>query len=88
MIFDGPQALIPEETGCIKCGMCLRACPFDLMPVSMVEAYERKDVDRLKRLKVTECMECGSCSYICPARRPLSFTHKMAKGFLKEVAGK
>ena len=87
-IFDGPQALIPEETGCIKCGMCLRACPFDLMPVSMVEAYERKDVDRLKRLKVTECMECGSCSYICPARRPLSFTHKMAKGFLKEVAGK
>lgn len=88
LIFDGPQALIPEETGCIKCGMCLRACPFDLMPVSMVEAYERKDVDRLKRLKVTECMECGSCSYICPARRPLSFTHKMAKGFLKEVAGK
>ena len=88
LIFDGPQALIPEETGCIKCGMCLRACPFDLMPVSMVEAYERKDVDRLKRLKVTECMECGSCSYICPARRPLSFTHKMAKVFLKEVAGK
>lgn len=88
LIFDEPQALIPEETGCIKCGMCLRACPFDLMPVSMVEAYERKDVDRLKRLKVTECMECGSCSYICPARRPLSFTHKMAKGFLKEVAGK
>ena len=88
LIFDGPQALIPEETGCIKCGMCLRACPIDLMPVSMVEAYERKDVDRLKRLKVTECMECGSCSYICPARRPLSFTHKMAKGFLKEVAGK
>lgn len=88
LIFDGPQALIPEETGCIKCGMCLKACPFDLMPVSMVEAYERRDVDRLKRLKVTECMECGSCSYICPARRPLSFTHKMAKGFLKEVAGK
>ncbi len=88
LIFDGPQALIPEETGCIKCGMCLKVCPFDLMPVSMVEAYERRDVDRLKRLKVTECMECGSCSYICPARRPLSFTHKMAKGFSKEVAGK
>lgn len=88
LVFDGPQALIPEETGCIKCGMCLKACPFDLMPVSMVEAYEKKDAERLRRLKVTECMECGSCSYICPARRPLSFTHKMAKGFLKEVAGK
>ncbi|MBC8567710.1 electron transport complex subunit RsxC [Mogibacterium sp. NSJ-24] len=86
LIFDGPQALIPEETGCIKCGMCIKACPFGLLPVSLAEAYERKDIERLKRLQVTECMECGSCSYICPARRPLSFMHKMAKGLLKEVA--
>lgn len=88
LLFDGPQALIPEETGCIKCGMCTRACPFDLMPVSLVEAYENKDVDRLQKLQVMQCMECGSCSYICPARRPLSFTHKMAKGFLKEATSK
>lgn len=88
LIFDGPQALIPEETGCIKCGMCTRACPFELLPVSMVEAYENRDVERLQRLQVMQCMECGSCSYICPARRPLSFTHKMAKGFLKEATSK
>lgn len=88
LIFDGPQALIPEETGCIKCGMCTRACPFELMPVSLVEAYQNRDVERLQRLQVMQCMECGSCSYICPARRPLSFTHKMAKGFLKEASSK
>ena len=51
LIFDGPQALIPEESSCIKCGMCIKACPFGLMPVSMVEAYEDKDVERLQRLK-------------------------------------
>ena len=33
LAFDGPQALIPEETGCIKCGMSHRACPFNLLPV-------------------------------------------------------
>ena len=88
LFFDGPQALIPEETGCIKCGMCTRACPFNLLPVSMVEAYENKDVDKLNKLKVMQCMECGSCSYVCPAKRPLSFTHKMAKGFVKEAASK
>ena len=88
LIFDGPQALIPEESSCIKCGMCIKACPFGLMPVSMVEAYEDKDVERLQRLEVMQCMECGSCSYVCPARRPLSFTHKMAKGFLKEATSK
>lgn len=88
LFFDGAQSLIPEETGCIKCGMCTRACPFNLLPVSMVEAYENKDVDKLNKLKVMQCMECGSCSYICPARRPLSFTHKMAKAFVKEAASK
>ncbi len=88
LFFDGPQALIPEETGCIKCGMCTRACPFDLLPVSMVEAYENKDADKLNKLKVMQCMECGSCSYVCPAKRPLSFTHKMAKAFVKEAASK
>ena len=88
LFFDGPQALIPEETGCIKCGMCTRACPFNLLPVSMVEAYENKDADKLNKLKVMQCMECGSCSYVCPGKRPLSFTHKMAKAFVKEAASK
>lgn len=88
LVFDGPQTLIPEETGCIKCGICTRACPFNLMPVSMVAAYERKDVDKLNQLQVMQCMECGSCSYACPAKRPLSFTHKMAKAFLKEATSK
>lgn len=88
LVFDGPQTLIPEETGCIKCGICTRACPFNLLPVSMVAAYERKDVDKLNQLQVMQCMECGSCSYACPAKRPLSFTHKMAKAFLKEATSK
>jgi electron transport complex protein RnfC len=88
LIFDGPQALIPEETGCIKCGRCHGACPFNLLPVSIATAYDRKDAEKLDTLKVMQCMECGSCSYICPARRPLSFINKMAKGYLKEAASK
>ena len=88
LVFDGKQALIPEETGCIKCGMCTRACPFELMPVLLSDAYEARDAERLANLRVMQCMECGSCSYVCPARRPLGFTNKMAKGFLKEAQSK
>ena len=88
LAFDGPQALIAEESACIKCGLCTRACPFNLLPVSLAAAYEAKDADKLNALKVMQCMECGSCSYICPARRPLGFTNKMAKGFVKEAASK
>lgn len=88
LAFDGEQALIPEETGCIKCGACTRACPFNLLPVSIAAAYKAKDVEKLDTLKVMQCMECGSCSYICPARRPLSFINKMSKGMVKEAASK
>ena len=42
LIFDGPQALIPEETGCIKCGMCIKACPFGLLPVSLARGLRKK----------------------------------------------
>ncbi|NLD19640.1 MAG: electron transport complex subunit RsxC [Clostridiales bacterium] len=88
LVFDGPQAFIPEETGCIKCGCCHKACPFNLLPVSIATAYDKKDTEKLDTLKVMQCMECGSCSFICPARRPLSFINKMAKGFLKEATSK
>lgn len=88
LIFDDKQALIKEETACIKCGKCHRACPFGLLPVSIADAYDKKDVPRLEALEVMQCMECGSCSYTCPARRPLSFINKMAKGYLKEAQSK
>jgi Na(+)-translocating NADH-quinone reductase, A subunit len=50
--------------------------------------YERHDAESLDKFKVMQCMECGSCSYVCPARRPLSFTNKLAKGLVKEAAKK
>lgn len=88
LAFDQKQTLIPEETACIKCGMCTRACPFNLMPVELTAAYENRDVDRLQQYKVMQCMECGSCSYVCPAKRPLSFNNKMGKGLVKEATSK
>ena len=68
--------------------MCHRACPFNLLPVSIAAAYKAENTDKLGTLKVMQCMECGSCSYICPARRPLAFINKMSKGFLKEATSK
>lgn len=88
LVFAGEQAIIPEETGCINCGRCHKACPFKLLPTAFATAYENKDADRLNRLQIMQCMECGSCSYVCPARRPLSFINKLSKGFVKEEANK
>lgn len=88
LAFGKDNATVKTETGCINCGRCHQACPFKLVPMIYAEAYERKDAARLEQFKVMQCMECGSCSYICPARRPLSFTNKLAKGLVKEAAKK
>ena len=88
LAFTKESAEVKEETGCLNCGRCHQACPFKLVPQIYAEAYERKDVERLQKFKVMQCMECGSCSYVCPARRPLSFTNKLAKGMVKEAMKK
>lgn len=88
LAFDGPQALVPEETNCINCGRCHKACPFNLLPTALSEAMENKDAERLDQLQVMQCMECGSCAYVCPARRPLGFNNKLGKAILKEAQSK
>lgn len=83
LFFDAAQAKEMEPTACINCGRCHRACPIGLMPKEYYRAYEVKDVDRLRNLKVMECMTCGSCSYVCPARKPLSFVNALSKDLVK-----
>lgn len=85
LAFSKSQAFIPEETACIHCGRCHVACPFDLLPTGFADAYEQRDAQRLSDLQVMQCMECGSCSFVCPARRPLSFMNKLGKGLVKEA---
>lgn len=86
LLFGNEAAQVKEETACINCGRCHTACPFGLMPMIFAEAYERKDAERLNDFRIMQCMSCGSCSYVCPARRPLSFTNTLAKSFVKGAA--
>lgn len=87
LIFSRRAAEPPEVTACINCGRCHTACPFELLPTGFADAYEHKDIDKLKRLRIMECMECGSCSYVCPAHRPLQLMNRMSKIMIWE-AGK
>ena len=78
------EAALPKTTACIRCGTCVNTCPFGLSPVSISEAYDKKDAEALVELSVDSCMECGCCSFVCPANRPLVQVNKLSKQFLRE----
>ena len=63
----------------------MRACSMSLMPTELESAYDNKDAERLKKLKVNLCMNCGACSYVCPAKRNLSEKNQLAKIFLRNA---
>ena len=84
LAFDEKDARTPAPTPCINCGRCVDACPLNLMPNRMAKAYEQRNLEALKRLHIMHCMECGCCTFVCPAKRELGMSHKLAKAFVKE----
>lgn len=84
LAFAEEEATLPASKACIRCGRCVAACPVGLMPANIDKAYQLRDTDRLNQLKVALCMECGACSFVCPAKRELVLTNKLAKQLLRE----
>lgn len=84
----GKYASIPiEETACIRCDRCLNACPMNLVPFEIADAWDRRDIEAVRNLRAERCMGCNACSYICPARRMLGYRIMLAKEALRD-AGK
>ncbi len=69
-----------EESPCIRCGRCVKACPMGLVPSMLSILGER---NRFKEAKeeygLFNCIECGSCVYTCPAKRNIVQYIKYAK---------
>lgn len=86
--MDEKEAMPQKTTPCINCGACLTHCPLRLDPREISRAYKKNEPEDLKTLCVDLCMECGCCSYVCPAKRHLVQTNKLAKAVLREYNAK
>ena len=75
----GEEGVSPEESACIRCGRCLRACPMGLAPAKMDAFVRHGDYKGALDIGALNCMECGSCAYSCPAKRDLLQAIKVAK---------
>ncbi len=88
LAFSKDDAVLKEETDCIRCGRCAIACPMSLMPTNISKAAKAKDAATLKQLGTMVCMECGSCAFACPAGKPLVQHMRLAKAIIREEGNK
>lgn len=76
--------VLKEETACIRCGRCTKACPMKLSPVTIDHAVRKNMIEEAKALNVMNCLECGSCAYVCPAYRKLAQSMRLAKTMIRK----
>ncbi len=79
----GEEGITAEESACIRCGRCMRACPMGLMPAKIDAAVRHGNYDAAIAAGAMNCMECGSCTYACPAKRQLTQSCRVAKAIAR-----
>ncbi len=79
----GEEAIPADETACIRCGRCTRACPMQLMPAKIDTLVRRGNYEGAIAAGAMNCMECGSCTYVCPAKRQLTQSCRVAKAIAR-----
>ena len=64
---------------CIRCGLCLDACPVFLNPSLLGTLARAGRYEEMVEAHLSDCMLCGSCSYVCPSSIPLAQMFGAAK---------
>ncbi|WP_036729452.1 electron transport complex subunit RsxC [Peptoniphilus mikwangii] len=83
LIFTDEEIENTKETPCIRCSRCVDHCPANINPTDINAAILKGNVDFCDELHADQCMECGICSFVCPAKRNLTQSVKLAKREIK-----
>ena len=84
LALNARDAVLPEESVCIRCGRCVMTCPMNLMPLYINAGVMMRDFDSAEAYGANDCIECGCCSYVCPAKRHLVQSIRVAKTELRK----
>jgi len=87
MICPAPEAIVVVKRGgifqpviskghCIRCGLCIEACPEDVLESGRILDYKHTEHLTLAgeyHISIDEkkCMGCGNCSVSCPVNREI-----------------
>ena len=88
LFMTAKEAPAYEESPCIGCGRCLKACPYHLTPVLMNRALTAGNIEEAKKFGLMDCVECGSCAWVCPAHVKLVQRFRVGKNIVRAEAAK
>ncbi|HVP19276.1 MAG TPA: RnfABCDGE type electron transport complex subunit C [Spirochaetia bacterium] len=71
LAYTRAEARPGPEMPCIRCGACVEACPWELVPTRLHKLIERGEIAQALAEGLSSCTECGCCAYACPSRIPL-----------------
>ena len=63
---------LPSVRPCVRCGLCVEACPVNLMPQFLLTASAAANSKNLQTLNLQSCIECACCDRVCPSHIPLA----------------
>ena len=75
----GREGVCADESACIRCGRCMRACPMKLAPAKLDALVRANRLEAAEKMGVMNCLECGACTFACPAKRQLTQSCRTGK---------
>ncbi len=85
LVLDKRATKRDDIQPCIKCSLCLQACPINLNPSELGQLAAKRQYDIMEeKFHLNDCFECGCCSYVCPSNIPLVQYFRIAKTLNRE----
>lgn len=76
--------LAEPAQACIRCGLCVDACPAELLPQQLYWFARSQEHEKAEHHNLFDCIECGACSYVCPSAIPLVHYYRHAKSEIRQ----
>ena len=79
LVLSHEETKDEEVWPCIRCGKCLQACPIHLLPLTINAHSLKGNFEVCEEFNALDCIECGCCDFVCPSKRPLLQSIRLAK---------
>ncbi|EPB0880461.1 electron transport complex subunit RsxC [Yersinia enterocolitica] len=82
---EAEMGLSEPEQSCIRCGLCVDACPAGLLPQQLYWFSRGEEHEKARNHNLFDCIECGACAYVCPSNIPLVQYYRQEKAEIRAL---